>query len=235
MRPRVLIRQELDNGIGRILNEDQTHYRNFRIFGMYNKGLDLSLLDDSMPKVALSNYNKILDGSFVKDFNDIQNGILSIQDYFERLESEWLNQTEWSRSSNRYQTDMCHVRLDILKENGLLDTLSENPLVWDIDQYMRNGYYKLSKETDNRPDGVPEYDKEIAEKIAETEHRRWNAERKIAGWRKPGPGETRLDAFYLHPCIIPFDQLDDDIKYNDIVVFRAMPLMDYLRKRRTQQ
>jgi hypothetical protein len=52
----------------------------------------------------------------------------------------------------------------------------------------------------------------MTEPLAEMEHNRWNAERLMGGWRY---GATRDDRLKIHPCLIPFARLRDDIKGYD--------------------
>ena len=231
MRTQVLIRQEVDQGLGRILDEDPMHYRNFHIFGMFNEGLQLDLLDDSMPMLAKENYNQMSDGSFLKRFHQLMEGSSEyIENYFVRLMENWQYSPEWDRMSNRCQIDLCNTYLQVLHAEGLLHRKPDGSDDWDIDRYVKEGYYRLYKGND-RPEGAPAFDGELAKRISEVEHRRWNAERQIAGWRAPREGEKRLDAFYIHPLIRPFTELDEETQYKDIIVLRAVPLMDAVKRK----
>jgi hypothetical protein len=53
---------------------------------------------------------------------------------------------------------------------------------------------------------------ETLEAVAEAEHRRWMADRIIAGWRR---GETRDDARKLHPSLRPYHDLTETEKDKD--------------------
>lgn len=225
MRTRVLIRQSVDMGLGHMIDKDGVLYKNFQIFGMFKEGLDFALLDDSLPMLAKDNYDKMGDGSFVELYRTLVNGTgLKLKNYFEKLKPGWFNSREWARMSNRCQMDLCGSYLRALESEGLLHKQSDNPSDWDIDDYLNNGYYRLL-DSDNRPDGAPSYDRELAERISEIEHRRWNAERIIGGWRAPEDGEGRMDTFYIHPDIVPFMKLSESKKINDIIVLRAIPLI----------
>lgn len=227
MQTQVLIRQEVDYGIGHILDIDKMHYSNFRVFGMFDEGLNFELLDDTLPMLAKSNYEKMEDGSFLLDFKGIMNGgpILSRQ-----MISGWHSSPEWERMSNRSQIDLLDTYLAVLYSEGLLSHKEGDSCKWDIDSYLTNGYYRLF-DGETRDENNPPYDEKLALRIAEIEHRRWNAERKIAGWRAPDTKGKRLDAFYIHPFIVPFSELDKETKYKDIIVLRAAPLMDSIRKK----
>ena len=52
--------------------------------------------------------------------------------------------------------------------------------------------------------------------LAELEHERWNAQRRMDGLaldRQPPPGRTRRAR--LHPSLVPYDALADDVKEYD--------------------
>jgi hypothetical protein len=56
--------------------------------------------------------------------------------------------------------------------------------------------------------------------LAILEHERWNAERRLSGWRYAAlaeKDETRL----LHPSLVPFDELDEKVQGYDVVFVKA--------------
>jgi hypothetical protein len=53
---------------------------------------------------------------------------------------------------------------------------------------------------------------ENLELMAELEHNRWYAERKLNGWQY---GETRNDNHKIHPCLVPYEQLPEQEKQKD--------------------
>lgn len=62
---------------------------------------------------------------------------------------------------------------------------------------------------------------DIKEKLAQTEHLRWIAERTLAGWRQKQNGEGRVDELMIHYDIIPRNELTDEKEKNkDINVVR---------------
>jgi len=223
MQTQVLIRQEVNNGLGQILDEDEMHYKNYHVFGMFEEGLNFELLDDTLPMLARDNYTKMEDGSFLQEYQKLMEKSEPVFDY-----KKWHEAPEWDRMSNRCQIDMLKTYLNVLCSEGLLHKKGDNPEDWDIESYVNSDYYRLV-DGEERKDGVPPYDEELAIKIAEIEHRRWNAERKIAGWRAPDSKGERLDAFYIHPFIVPFKDLDRKTQYKDIIVLRAAPLLEAIR------
>lgn len=56
-------------------------------------------------------------------------------------------------------------------------------------------------------------DKDAIKRMAEMEHGRWNVERLKDGWVY---GEKKVEAEKIHPCLVPWDRLKDDIKQFDI-------------------
>ena len=57
------------------------------------------------------------------------------------------------------------------------------------------------------------------EVLAELEHERWNAQRRMDGWRSTK--QLRKDeARRLHPSLVPYDDLEDDVKEYDRVYVR---------------
>ena len=223
MDTQVLIRQEVNHGLGQILDEDTMHYKNFHVFGMFEEGLNFELLDDTLPMLAKNNYSTMEDGSFLQQYLKLMQESKPVFD-----KTKWYESPEWERMSNRCQIDMLNTYLKVLESEDLLHRKTDESGDWDIDSYVSSGYLKLF-------DGNEQYDEKLALKIAEIEHRRWNAERKIAGWRAPKEEGKRLDAFYIHPCIVPFDNLDEKTKYKDIIVLRAAPLMDAIRRKCKKQ
>lgn len=53
---------------------------------------------------------------------------------------------------------------------------------------------------------------DMIESLAIAEHRRWMAEKIVAGWRHAA---TRDDSRRLHPSIRPYDELSEDEKQKD--------------------
>ncbi len=73
----------------------------------------------------------------------------------------------------------------------------------------------------------PEENKELMESLARLEHERWNAERRMDGWRKGGvyneKGELiKSEPLKLHPSLVPFDELDEETKGYDYNLVTAV-------------
>lgn len=63
-------------------------------------------------------------------------------------------------------------------------------------------------------------DRRTLEALAALEHERWNAQRRMDGWRA-APEDGRDDARRRHPALRPWDQLTERLKEFDRVIVRA--------------
>jgi hypothetical protein len=70
--------------------------------------------------------------------------------------------------------------------------------------------------------GVPvtEFTAQEVEMLAELEHRRWNAERWLSGWTYGDPTDK---VRRIHKCLVPWQQLPDEIQEYDRETIRKMP------------
>lgn len=68
----------------------------------------------------------------------------------------------------------------------------------------------------------PPIDPALLTRLAEVEHARWVAERLMSGWR---PGAERNNRLMVHPNIVAWDQLSDDVKKRDETQVRAAALV----------
>jgi hypothetical protein len=64
----------------------------------------------------------------------------------------------------------------------------------------------------------PTLDESLFMRMAEVEHRRWNAERLLSGWR---PGPTRNNAMMVHNNLVSWRQLSDGDRQKDVVQVKA--------------
>ncbi len=66
------------------------------------------------------------------------------------------------------------------------------------------------------------FSKQEVELMAELEHGRWNVERIRNGWRY---GKPRDDNRKLHDCLVPWEELSEDIKHYDRTAVRQFPVI----------
>lgn len=91
---RILIRQELQKGIGAILRADEHKYKHVKIFGMLTEGISHELLDDTAAMWVNANY---MDKKILEDAN------------LEKARQLWYQLNEDYRFSNRYQIEMYDI------------------------------------------------------------------------------------------------------------------------------
>ena len=91
---RILIRQELQKGIGAILKSDEHKYRHVKVFGMLTEGISRELLDDTASMWVNANFT---DKSIIENA-DIRKARLL-----------WYRASEDFRYSNRYQIEMYDI------------------------------------------------------------------------------------------------------------------------------
>ena len=63
-------------------------------------------------------------------------------------------------------------------------------------------------------------DKTLCDRLANMEHRRWNADRYLSGWRY---AKKRNDQLKYHDNLVPWDKLPDDIKKYDVENIEDIP------------
>lgn len=91
---RILIRQELQKGIGEILKADEHKYKHVKIFGMLTEGISHKLLDDTAAMWVNANY---------EDKTILENANL------EKARELWYRLSEDFRFSNRYQIEIYDI------------------------------------------------------------------------------------------------------------------------------
>jgi hypothetical protein len=68
----------------------------------------------------------------------------------------------------------------------------------------------------------PPIDEAMLARMAELEHARWTAERLLAGWR---PGATRDNRLMVHPNLVAWNDLTEELKSRDAAQVRAAALI----------
>ena len=201
---RVLIRQSIvQEGIGRILEGDQTKYSNVHIFGMSDIGISPSLMNDDWATYInafyKTKYPDSQDSPEGKVYNEykcylIQAGISLDTSFIDLVTDQthhefmhkiarkfWIFLNESHRFANRYQVDMYHTYMKYPESNRILEQM---------------------------------------------EHLRWNADRSIVGYRyinKADINESeyqKKDIYKFHGDIIPFYALGikDAEKDSDMII-----------------
>jgi len=118
---------------------------------------------------------------------------INAKDEYQRLKSTY----KWA---NRYFADSFQITL---RSVGL--TIIEKTTPYDQSQYEK----------------VTEFDNNMLENLAKTEHARWIAERVMNGWVY---GEKRDNTFKIHPMITPWENLDYETRDYDFGLIKNMIL-----------
>jgi hypothetical protein len=100
-------------------------------------------------------------------------------------------------------------------------------------RYQTDHYRILLPIIERAHDHSDENLKVLIDTLASTEHRRWIAERTLAGWRQAKEGEKRIDSLKIHTCITSHSKLPKDelIKDRNVVEF-APVLVEFVNRRK---
>lgn len=211
----VLIRQDIQTDLGKLINSDCGRYKNVKIFGMLDQGMSMTLLSDELPAYVNQMYNCNVcnktsreDGKhcalystkgckYCKDSFKSNHYMYCLCEcidndnpYAEVMKkcalNSWFTLAEVYRWSNRYQIDAYIVYCRVL------------------------GYEIFRKAPGNGWEIVDfkEFEKHINDGylqiLMKMEKYRWNAERTIAGWRN---GDLRNNTYLIHNLIMPYNEL----------------------------
>ena len=179
----VLIRQTTDrNEISRKLDLDEARYKYVRRFGYANSDFDSDLLDDELAKCVNALYEKwevLSEGDETK-----------IKRALADKEAAWRSLSEYKRWSNRFQVDSYRVYLNKLgyaaveDKDGKPGTVPES-----LDAFRK---YTAAFVEGNETIVAPS-EEENFRLIVDMEHRRWVAERTLAGTRSYAVDFTPVD------------------------------------------
>ena len=178
-------------------------YPNLRLFGTIAEGVDLKQLNDDIPMCI--------------------NGIYSEKS----AKGEWLFYMTQLNECMAAIREAVGNKTKLSKWREMWLALSEN-LKWanrfQVDMY---GYYMRVLE---RNSSLPnEKHSTLMEQLSETEHRRWLAERVVAGWRQcDDMAEGKINERRIHKCIVPYAELSDEEKLKDYNVIATAPILGKL-------
>ncbi len=198
----ILIRQELHGGMSKQIDRDSTRYRNVRSFGMIHESYRSFMVDDTLAAIVNQNYDQLVNRGETKASTiqqrtgDIGKGL---KKHSKESLKKWGALSEVDRWSNRYQIDMFDYYCRFFESQGV-DSLETLQKAWD---------YQASQQKPDEP-------RHWIEDLAETEHRRWMAERSILGWRQCREGESRDNDRLIHNCLIDYYSLPLENQEKDI-------------------
>lgn len=208
-RSRVLVWQAVKSPHDKLTAACVASMPHVRFFGSLREGFNPSLLDDIVPIVINGLYcdNVFFASGNKGDRTSMRQMATELPTNIPRWEKYWFNHPN---DENMTTTEMsrCASRYQADGFRSMVATLSH---------------------ADVFTDSV------MMEAMAEAEHRRWIAERVLAGWRPADTanGERRVDALRIHNNMVPFNELtEDDIqKDRNVVVFAEMLRMYPLAQR----
>lgn len=206
---RVLIRQSIvQEGIGRILEGDQTKYTNVRIFGMADKGISPALMNDNLSTYINAFYQTKYpasadtpEGEIYKEYKAYleANAIPADTSFVDLVTDQahhdfmhdiakryWMHLSESHRFANRYQVDMYHTLHKYACSNMMMEQM---------------------------------------------EHLRWNADRSIVGYRYVSKKDItkdtyrKKDIYKFHGDIVPFYDLGVKDVEKDSDMIRNMKVL----------
>ena len=176
----ILIRQEIQTDLGKLICLDNVRYRNVKTFGMLEQGISKPMLQDNMASFINQEYCE--NGYLLNLYRMYTEGDANFAEEKRKAQSSWQQMEENMRWANRYQIDAYSTYLRTL---GYRITFSPEQAVTDP-EFLKN---------------LPE---EAMRTLMRMEKNRWNAERSIEGWRYE---PTRDNIHRTHPLICPFGQL----------------------------
>lgn len=214
----VLIRQEIQTDLGRLINSDSGKFRNVNIFGMLDQGMSISLLGDELPAYV----NQMYICSCCKDVAG--KGDRHSKDYCSLYGTKGCKFFDGDSGSNHYMLTLCKavndcsVYADKMKECAYNSWFTLPEVYrwanrYQIDEYIvycrTLGYEIFKGSAGNEWEEVSH--EEFTEKLGmgylpvlmRMEKYRWNAERSIEGWRY---GEVRDNTYQVHHLILPYNE-----------------------------
>ena len=200
-RPRVLVRQTVQNTIQELADENSKHYANLKIFGAYQDGLNMDFLDDTMAICV--------NGLYWQGYHDNIVKMTEIEEWnVNEKVADW--KKKWHDSSLTSMEDKQKTR-------------------YQIDMY-RSIYAYLQKKDINLDEGKVMMEKALIEQLAEVEHRRFMADVTLHGYRQKEKDEWRVDDVKVHNCIDEYHKLSALDQLKDHVFVKACPILKQWEK-----
>ncbi|MBO6075036.1 MAG: hypothetical protein J6P74_07900 [Paludibacteraceae bacterium] len=195
-RTRVLVRQTVRNTIQELADVNSKHYANLKIFGFYQDGLNLEILDDTIAICVNGLYWQGYDKEIEK-MAEIEEW--NVKEKIIDWQRKWYNSSLTSmenQQKTRYQIDIYRSVFAYLKDNSI-----------------------------NLDEGKVVVDKRLIEQLADVEHRRFMADVTLLGYRQKVNEEWRVDDVKIHNCIDDYNKLSNEDQLKDHVVIKACPVL----------
>lgn len=207
----VLIRLSVYGEVGHAVNREAKRYKHVKTFGGLGKEFDAELLRDEVPKLINWFYDSNINAMKLVSSADEISEEMAVNK--EKIDAAWCELGERVRWSNRFQADSYRVQLNYLgletRKNtsggkGGVFVLPPNPIL-DIESH------ESISEDETKENAL------LKNVIADMEHRRWNAEKTLAGyraWRTELPFSLAADkstvkneTYSRHTCIRETEQI----------------------------
>lgn len=188
---RVLIRQDFNNDLSSIVDDEQGRYRYVKVFGMVDRGMKKNILQD---KLALY-VNYLYDCCYTDESLKQKEVLKKMYESYSSHSADfilmnhqahylWNKLSEPLRWANRYQLDAYSVFCRTLGYS--IKRSDRSPARISVSMFNEN---------------LPS---QVLYLLVRMEKYRWNAERTVAGWRR---AEVKDKVFLQHPLIMPFNEL----------------------------
>lgn len=215
----VLIRQEIQTDLGKLINMDSGRYKNVKIFGMLDQGMSMSLLSDELPAFV----NQIYICSNCKEAGEKENK--NPEEHCALYKSPGCKFSNNGKGKDNFVSALCNFINEQSPEAISMKKYAFNswftlPEIYRwSNRYQIDAYivycstlgYKIFKDEPKKGWEVVDND-EFKEKLdsgylsvlSRMEKYRWNAERTIAGLRR---GDKRDNTHLIHNLIMPYNEL----------------------------
>lgn len=207
---RVLIRQEIQTDLGKIIHQDNGRYRHVKVFGMLERGISKDMLRDEMPAYINQEYEDLynvqgIPKEYIKTLYGYmkKNETAQLEKEKARARLTWSNLEENMRWANRYQIDSYLTYL--------------HTLGYKVTRALRRGQQVVTSD-----EFCEQLKSDKMWVLMRMEKHRWNAERTIEGWRF---GEKRDNVHRIHPLLVPFHKVAEEEKLKDKSVIINLPYL----------
>ena len=236
----VLIRQEIQTDLGRLINSDSGRFKNVNIFGMLDQGMSVSILGDDLPAFVNQMYNCSCCNDCAEKMDEKSKAYCSL------YKTKGCRHCNKGNNKNHYMLTLCKAMFDEPEYAEEMKKCAYNswftlPEVYrwanryQIDAYIvycrTLGYEIFKDDADESWEkvSIKDYEKRINEGympvLMRMEKYRWNAERTIEGWRY---GEIRNNTHLVHNLILPYDEFEKKYPqdmYKDEDVIKNIPFI----------
>ncbi len=214
----IFVRQESSGAMVEMLNRaaisgNNKRYAHVKPFGMKDNSFDLQEQDKTTAKLMKYIYDYYYSPKHEDEHEDEHEHKLpeDLPKDLKELNEKWDNEKIPLQWSNIYLADSLAFKLRSIG----YDISCGEPLVIDSD---------------------------LIDDLARVEHRRWNMEKLLMGYRAPNETESKTwdkdkkqnakKNLFIHHDIIPYDDLKNDDKKNDLNIIEYMPkIVAYLKEK----